>query len=182
MSKLVKKLEIEALRKRLGDTDNFIIVEPLAPDASADYNFRTALSEKDIQAHVVKNSYARRIFAEKGIEADVWSGQTMLCWGGPNVKTLSNTIDEQVKASKKDPKAPERYKVKAAIAEKQVISFEMAKTLPTREEALGTLMSAILGPGATLMAAINGPGKKVLGIVKTIEEKQEGGAAAPAAE
>lgn len=180
MSKLVKKLEIEALRDRLGDTDNFIIIEPLAPDASADYNFRTALSEKNIQAHVVKNSYAARIFAEKGIQADVWSGQTMLCWGGPNVKALSKTIDEQIKASRKDPKSPERYKVKAAVADKEVISFEMAKKIPTREEALGTLMSAILGPASTLLGAITGPGKKIVGIVKTIEEKH--GEAAPAAE
>ena len=57
----------------------------------------------------------------------MWAGPTLLCWGGANIKELSNTVDEQVKASKKDPKAPERYKVKTAVADGQPVTLDAAK-------------------------------------------------------
>jgi hypothetical protein len=51
------------------------------------------------------------------------------------------------------------------------VTFDVAKTLPTRQEAIGDVLSAILGPGASLAAAMTGPGGSIAGILKTIEEK-----------
>jgi large subunit ribosomal protein L10 len=57
--------------------------------------------------------------------------------------------------------------------------MEAASKLPTREEAVASVIAAILGPGRKLAAALKGPGGKLGGILKAIEEK---GGAAPAAE
>jgi large subunit ribosomal protein L10 len=160
-----------------------VVVEPAGPDAAADFNFRKNLRAKKIQAKVVKNSYAKKVFGEMGValDAGTWAGPTLLCWGGANIKELANTIDEQVKASKKDPKAPERYKVKTAVADGQPVTLDVAKTLPTREEAVAEVLAAILGPGASLAAALAGPGAEMASILKAIEDKAEKGAEAPAA-
>ena len=65
---------------------------------------------------------------------------------------------------------------------------EQVSKLPTRTEAIGQLVAAILGPGRKLAATIKGPGGTLGAMLKTIEDKakdKEGGAgaanAAPAA-
>ena len=183
MSKKVKALEIDALRKAVAGVKDYVVLQPDGPDAAADFAFRRNLRAKKITAKVVKNSYARKIFGEMGVslDANTFAGPTLLCFGGANIKELANTVDEQVKASKKDPKAPERYKVKTAVADGQPVTLDVAKTLPTREEAVADVLACILGPGASLAAALVGPGATVASLLAAIEEKAEKGADAPAA-
>jgi large subunit ribosomal protein L10 len=171
MSKKIKALEIETLRQSFTGVKDYVVVEPLKVDAATDLEFRRKLREKKIRAQVVKNTYARRIFTEMGIEVDVWAGPTLLCWGGASVKDLSNTVDEQVRAARKDPKSPERYKIKTAIADGQPVPIDVAKTMPTREEAIGEVIAALTGPGASIAAALLGPASELAAILKTIEEK-----------
>ena len=78
-----------------------------------------------------------------------------------------------MKDSKKDPKAPDKFKVKAAVADSQSVTFDVAKTLPTRLEAIGDVLSAILGPGSSIVSALTGPAGSLAGILKAIEEKKE---------
>jgi ribosomal protein L10 len=182
MSKKVKALELDALRKAVGGVKDYVLVEPVGPDAAAEFDFRRKLRAKKIKAQMVKNTYAKKVFGEMGITLDVWGGPTVLCWGGANVKELSNTVDTAVKESKKDPKAPERYKVKTAVADGQPVTIDVAKTMPTREEAIGDIVAALVGPGASIAAALTGPATQLAGILKAIEEKKpEGETAAPAA-
>lgn len=183
MSKKIKALELDVLRKSFAGVKDYVIVQPLVVDAGTDYEFRKNLRAKNIKAQVVKNTFARKVLGENGIEvADVWSGTTLLCWGGANVKELSNTVDEQIKAARKDPKAPEKYKVKTAIADCQPVDIELAKKMPTREEAIGEVISALMSAGSDLAGCLVGPGAQIASILKTIEEKTsaEGGEAAPA--
>ncbi|MFO0848888.1 MAG: 50S ribosomal protein L10 [Gemmataceae bacterium] len=181
MSKKVKALELDALRKAVGGVKDYVVIEPLGPDSATEYDFRKKLRAKKIKAQMVKNTYAKKVFGEMGIALDVWGGPTVLCWGGANIKELSNTVDTAVKESKKDPKAPEKYKVKTAVADGQAVTMDVAKTMPTREEAVAELVATILGPGAGLAAALGGPATALAGILKAIEEKAPQGDAAPAA-
>src|SRR4051812_10619589 len=97
MSKKIKALEIEALRKAFGGVKDYVIVEPIKVDAATEFEFRKKLREKKVRALYVKNTYAKKIFTEMGIEVNVWSGPTVLCWGGANIKTLSNAVDGLLK-------------------------------------------------------------------------------------
>lgn len=184
MSKKIKALEIEALRKSFGGVKDFVIVQPLKVDAATEYEFRKKLREKKVRVQLVKNTYTKKVFTEMGIALDDahWSGPTLLCWGGANIKALSNAVDEQVKASKKDPKAPDKYKFKTAVADGAPVTMDLAKTMPTREEAIGEIIAAILAPGAQLASLLTAPANELASILKTIEEKapKEGGEAAPA--
>lgn len=182
MSKKIKALEIDALRTAFGGVKDYVIVSPEKPDAATEFEFRKSLRAKKVRVQLVKNTYAKKIFAEMGIQADVWSGPTLLCWGATNIKELSNAVDDQVKASRKDPKAPEKYKIKAAIADGEAITIEAAKVRPTREEAIGDVVAALIGPGASLVAALTGPATELAGILKAIEEKGPAGEAVPVAE
>jgi len=184
MSKKIKALELTALRAAFGTARDYIVVAPEKVDAATDYQFRKALREKKIKVQLVKNSYAKKIFAENGLNfGDVWSGPTLLCWGGANIKELSNTVDSTIKDLKKDPKLPDKFKIKTAVSDGQPVTMAVAKTLPTREEAIGNVLGCAIAPGANLAAAILGAGGTLLAVVKAIEEKAKADATeTPAAE
>ncbi len=181
MSKKIKEMELNALRKMFEGVKNYVLVEPLKVDAAADFEFRKTLRGKKIAVKMVKNSLMNKVLAENGVKADSLAGTNLLCWGAESCKGLATAVEGAVKDSKKDPKAPDKFKIRpSAIAEGEPITFEVMKTLPTREEAVGDVLGALLGPGASLASAIGGPGAQLASILKTIEEKGPAGAAAPA--
>ena len=70
----------------------------------------------------------------------------------------------------------------AVEIEGQEISFETARTMPTREEAIGRVVMLALSPARRLAGQLIGPAGLLAGQVKTISEKtEEAPAAAPAA-
>ena len=85
------------------------------------------------------------------------------------------SIDGVIKDLKKDPKAPDKLKVKSAVAEGQTVTWEVAKTMPTRLEAIGDVVAALLGAGAAIAGCLTGPASQLASILTTIEEKGKGG-------
>ncbi len=183
MSKAVKQLELDHLRATFKDVKDYVLLEPVKVDSATEYDFRKKLRGNKIRVKLVKNSYAKKIFGELGlnVQATCWNGPTLLCWGGDSVKSLANNVDTAVKEARKDPKAPEKFKVKGALADGQETTLAIAKTMPTRLEAIGEVLGALLGPGSTLAAAITGPGSTLVNLITAIEEKaKETASAAPA--
>lgn len=181
MSKKIKELELNALRKTFNGIRDYVILEPLKLDAGTEYEFRKRLREKKCAARLVKNTFARKVFTENGIAVDVWSGPTLLVWGADSIKDLSNAVDGLIRELKKDPKAPDKFKVKIAVADGQPVPMDVAKTMPTRKEALGQVLAAILGPASAIAGALVGPASQLAGCLKAIEEKADKGEPAPAA-
>ncbi len=60
--------------------------------------------------------------------------------------------------TKKDPKFNEKLTVKGAIAEGTPVTFAEALRMPTRLEAIGEIVSAILGSGSAIAGLLVGPG------------------------
>jgi ribosomal protein L10 len=178
MSKKIKDLELNALRATFNGVRDYVILEPVKVDSATEYEFRKRLREKKCSAKLVKNTFIAKVFTENGVAVDGLAGPTLLVWGGSSVKDLSNTVDTLIRDLKKDPKAPDKFKVKTAVADGQKITLEVAKTLPTRLEAIGEVVAALLGPGAAVAGCLTGPATQLAGILKAIEEK--GGEAAPA--
>ncbi|MGL4421901.1 MAG: 50S ribosomal protein L10 [Gemmataceae bacterium] len=175
MSKKIKEFELAILRQSFAGVKDVVLLEPLKVDASTDYAFRKQLRDAKVKCQMVRNTMARKVLMENGV-ADLgkaWSGVTLVCWGGESVKGLATAVDTAVKESRKDPKQPEKYKVKTAVADGQALSLDVAKTLPTRLEAIADVLGALLGPGASLAAALTGPGATVASLLQAIEDKGE---------
>lgn len=179
MSKKIKELELNTLRKTFDGVKNYVILEPIKVDSATDFEFRRKLREKKARVQMVKNTLARKVFTENGIEVDGWSGPTLLVWGTDSIKELSNAVDGLLKELKKDPKAPDKFKVRTAIADGQPVTLDVAKTMPTRLEAIGSVLGALLGAGSQVAGCLVGPPSQLAGVLKAIEDKGEG--AAPAA-
>ena len=180
MSKKIKELELNTLRKTFQGVRDMVLLEPLKLDSATDYEFRKKLREKKFNVKMVKNTFMKKVFDENGVKVDPGSGPTLLAWGGESVKDLALAVTGLLKELKKDPKAPDKFKIKTAVSEGAPVPIEVAEKIPTRKEAIGSLVSAILAPGANLAGCLVGPANNLAGILKAIEEKAAGGAA-PAA-
>jgi len=179
MSKKIKEFELNTLRKTFKGVKNYVILEPIKVDSATDYEFRKQLRNKKARAQMVKNTLAKKVFTENGIQVEGWAGPTLLVWGTGSIKELSTTVEGVLKDLKKDPKAPDKFKVRTAIADGQPVTLELAKKLPTREEAIGSIVHALLSAGSQLAGCLVGPASQLAGILKAIEEKAP---AAPASE
>lgn len=180
MSKKIKELELNSLRATFKGVRDLVLVEPLKLDSATDFELRKKLREKKIRVKMVKNSLVKKVFTENGVQVDAGSGPTLLVWGADSIKELATTVDGLLKELKKDPKAPDKLKVKTAVSEGQPVPMDLAKTLPTRKEAIGAVVAAIMGPASAIAGCLTGPANNLAGILKAIEEKAGKADAAPA--
>lgn len=176
MSKKIKQLEMDALKKTFAEVKDMVVLSATGVDCTTDNQLRLALRKKKIRVQMVKNSLAKRVFGDLGIKIDgVWEGPTLLAWGTDSVAELSKSIDEIAKKNKK-------ITVKRAVAEGEAIAFADALKRPTRQQAIGTILAMILGPAAQIAGCIAGPAGQIAGQIKTLADKkpEEGAAPAPA--
>lgn len=171
MSKFVKEMIISEIESRIGDTQDFVVVDSAKLDAITDNSFRLKLHEKGIDALTVKNSLARRAFANAGVEGleDVLSGPSTLVWGTEDIVALSKEMAKWAEDI-------EGLVIKGGLTEGTSLSSDDVAKLsksPGRMELIGQIVSCILGPGSQLAGAIKGPGGTLAGQIKSISEGDE---------
>lgn len=177
MSKLVKQMQMDALKKTFGDTRDLVLLSISGVNAVAENQARLQLRKKNIRLHTVKNSLAARVFKDMGLNGleEHLKGPITVAWGSSSIADLSKQIDDWAKKEKK-------VLPKIAVADGAVVPFETAKKFPTRAQAIGEVIGLILGPGRQIVAQLMGPGGKVAGQIKTIADRpEEAPPAAPAA-
>lgn len=176
MSKVVKQMMMEELRRVVGDCREVLVVDASRLDGVTSNRWRLALAKKNIRAVGVKNALARKALGEAGLSGlgAALTGPSTLVFGGEDIVALSREITEWAQ------KIKELQICGGAIGETSLTpaDVESLSKSPGRQELLGQLAGLILGPGAQLAAAILGPGGKLAGCVKALSEKE--GAEAPA--
>ena len=180
MSKKIKQMEMDVLKQTFQDVRDMVFLSVSKVDSQTDNQMRLGLRKKNIHLQMVKNSLTRRVFGELGMTiTKAWEGPTTVAWGAGSLAELSRELDALIKKNK-------NIHPKLAVAEGQEITFEQAKTMPTREEAIGTILAMILGPASQIAGQIIGPASQIAGQIQTLSEKKpdEGapaeGAPAPA--
>ena len=178
MSKVIKQMQMDALKGTFRDVRDLVVLTVKGLAAQSENQLRTALRKKNVRMQMVKNSFTRRVFDELGInipaDSPYWAGTTILAWGGTSVSELSRSIDAELRAPKTAALYKDRIKVKGAIADGEPIKFEDALKRPTRTEAIGRVVTLALSAASRLVGQILGPAGNVAGQVKTkAEEKAE---------
>jgi large subunit ribosomal protein L10 len=182
MSKVIKQLEMDALKQTFNGVKNMVFLSASKITAITENQLRLGLRKKNIRMQMVKNSLARRVFTDLGLDLkDVWGGTTVIAWGGESVKELSRELESSFKeAAKKDPKFNEKVTIKSALADGAQVTFDAALKMPTRQEAIGEIIGMILGPGSALAALLDAPGGAIASQVASIADKKPEAAAAAA--
>jgi large subunit ribosomal protein L10 len=177
MSKQLKKMEMDALKKTFGEVRDLVLLSISGVPALAENQMRLALRKKNIRLHTVKNSLLALVLKEMGmpsLDAHL-QGPTTLAWGSSSIADLCKEIDSWHRKNTK-------IKPKVAVADGAMVGFDQAKRFPTRAEAIANVVALALGPARRLASQILGPASQVAGQIKTISEKAPAPAEAAPAE
>lgn len=179
MSKYVKEMMMDQMKADFGDTKSVLILDFKGLDAQAENKLRLHLRKKKISLRALKNSLARRVFADMGLgDLDRFlAGPSVAVWGGDGVAELAKELSDQVKKLKK----PE---IKGGAVDGIIIGpaqVEDITKLPSREELIGRVAALALAPVQRVVSLANAPASGLLGQLKTIAEPAEGDAGSEAA-
>lgn len=168
MSKLVKKMQMDALKATFGQTRDLVLLSMSGVKARDENQIRLQLRKKNIRLHTVKNSLAARVFKELGIPGldDYLRGPTTVAFGPSSIADLSKALDEWIQREKK-------IQPKVAVADGAVVPFEAAKKFPTRAQAIGEVLALVLSPARVVLGQVSGAGGRLAGVVKTLSERKE---------
>jgi large subunit ribosomal protein L10 len=180
MSKYVKEMMMDQLRSDLGDDRSLLILDLKDLDAQAEYQLRKDLRKKNIRLRVLKNTLARRVFTDLGIEglSPYLTGASAAVWGGEGIAELAKEISQQVKKLKKPV-------IKGGAVDGVIVGPEQVEDitkLPSREVLIGQVLGLILSPAQQAIAMIGSPASTLIGQLEAFIEKQGGGGEAGATE
>ncbi len=171
MSRYVKRLMMDDLRRTLEGVDEFLFVDLERLNANEATELRLALRERSIRVRVVKNTLARIVLQELGVEGvdSLLQGPTAIAWGGDSIVELAREITEWTKKI-------DRFRIKGGVLARKAISeadVVALSKMPTREELIGRVLSLLVGSGTRVVSLRQGAGGRVLGPIKSKAEEQE---------
>ncbi len=174
MSATTKKYIIRDYMSRFGEAQDALVLSVRGVPAGDNNRMRLALGQKDIRITVVRNNLARHALKETPIGplCDLFQGPTALAYGGTSVVDVAREVMKWAEQL-------QQLELRGAILDGEVFSgkegVRRLSSFPTRVEAQAKVVTLVLSPAQKVVGAAKGPGSKVLGIVKTIEEKLEKG-------
>jgi ribosomal protein L10 len=178
MSKLVKDLVTDHLKRQLDGVQDLLLVNVVGLPANRTAALRKELRQKNIKLLVVKNSLARR--ATEGTQLapafEGSSGTLAMVWGASDIVTLAKEVVRL--AGEKDLAA---FTPKGGVmggAPLRPDEVEQVSKWPTREEQISLLLGQILAPGALLASQLNSVGGA---LASQIKQHAESGEEEPAA-
>lgn len=168
MSKYVKEMMMDQLRSDLGNVRSMLILDFKGLDAVSEHQLRMDLRKKSIQVRTLKNTLARRVLSDMGVDglSTFLEGPSVLVWGGSGPAELAKEISAQLKKLKK----PE---IKGGAIDGVVIGpnqVEDITKLPSREELIGRVAALALAPVQRLIGLANAPASALAGQLQTIVE------------
>jgi large subunit ribosomal protein L10 len=174
MSKYLKELITNDLKKRLDGVTDLVVVDIAGLKSNANMALRKKLREKKIKLLMVKNSLARRATegtvlapAFEGVE-----GSAAILWGCEDVVSLA----KEVIRIAEDKEFEKNFLPKGGVMDGSQLKAEDVKAVskwPSRTEQLSLLVGQILGPGAKLSAQLLGPGAMLASQIKKKSEEGE---------
>jgi large subunit ribosomal protein L10 len=172
MSKYVKELMMGQLRSELGDDRSVLILDLKDLDAHAEFQLRRDLRKKSIKLKVLKNSLARRVFADLGMDGlgQYLTGASAAAWGGEGIAELAKEISNQVKVLKKPV-------IKGGAVDGLVVGPEQVEDitkLPSREVLIGQVLTLLLSPAREALALVSSPASTLIGQLEAFIEKNQG--------
>ena len=126
---------------------------------------------KSIRLRVLKNSLARRVFSDMGMEglSKYLEGQSAVVWGGEGPSELAKEITAQFKVLKK----PE---IKGGAVDGIVVGRDQVEDitrLPSREALIGQVIALLLGPARQTLALLSSPTSTLAGQLEALAERHQ---------
>jgi ribosomal protein L10 len=173
MSKYVKDLVADDIRRRVDGVDDALLVNMVGLDANKSGELRKQLRDKNIQVLVIKNSLARRATKDTPLEPafENAKGALALVWGGEDFVSLVKEI-----ASFHKDAAYKEFEARGGVMDGESLTSEKVLEIskwPNRAEQLSIVVGQALSPGSKLLSQIEAAGSNLASQIKQISEKEE---------
>jgi ribosomal protein L10 len=174
MSKSIKEMMMRDYSSRLEGASDAMLISIRGVKALPTSKLRRGLAGKNIKITVVRNALARKSFAGTGLEplSKLLTGPSAVCYGGQSVVEVAREIVKLIETM------PE-VELKGAVLDGTLFEGKKGVTelskFPTKDEAIGQVVTLVVSPGRKLVGQLKGPGAGVAGIIKAIETKLEKG-------
>lgn len=173
MSKKIKGFIERELESKFKDVEGCAVVSSRGLDGNKNNKLRQTLSTKGMKMLVVKNSLARRAAAGtklKGFES-LLDGPSAVIYGNVETSAIARLLVDAKKENETLELRGVFFDGEAYAGEKGV---KQVSTFPTRDEAIGQVVGALLGPIQTIAAQLN-QGGTLAAIVSAIEAEGKNG-------
>lgn len=174
MSKPVKEMIMRDYESRLEGLEDAMLISIRGVGAIDTTRIRGELAGKNIKITVIRNTLARKAIEGTGLEplSTLLTGPSALAYGGQSVVEVAREIVKLVESIP-------NLELKGAVLDGQLFEGKEGVTelskFPTREEAIGEVITLVVSPAKKLLAQVQGPGSTVAGLIKAIEDKLEKG-------
>jgi large subunit ribosomal protein L10 len=173
MSKVIKDMLVDDLKRRLQGVGEVIVVSLGTLDAQKTTALRQTLRKKRIELQLVKNSLARRAMADTPLAPAMEdaSGMLAVAWGGEDVVDLAKELDRL-----QGVKDYQGFECRGGSLDGARLGADDVKRVakwPTRGEQLSLLSGQISSLGSTLSGQILSAGGLVAGQIATHAENLE---------
>ncbi len=172
MSKKIKNLIEKELGSKLSGVEGLAVINSRGLDGKKNNKLRHKLHGKGLKMLVVKNTLARR--ASEGTKVKgfdtLLDGPSAVIFGKAGLPDIARLLIAEKKENEKLELRGIFFDGEAYAGEEGV---KTVSSFPTREEAIASIVSAILGAGGGLLGALQGPGGSIGGILSSIEEKKK---------
>lgn len=178
MSKVIKDMLVDDLKRRLQGVGDVIVVSLGTLDAQKTTALRQALRKKRIELQLVKNSLARRAMTGTPLEPAMKNAAGMLAiaWGGEDVVDLAKELDRL-----QGVKDFEGFECRGGALDGSGLGADDVKQVakwPTRGEQLSLLSGQINSLGSLLSGQITSVGGMLAGqLVSRTEDLEKAGGA-----
>lgn len=176
MSKTVKNMIMRDYTTRMGEVQEAMVIGVRGLNAKDTHKLRSGLAKKKIKVTVVRNALATKTLENHKLKplSEFFTGSTAIAYGGTSIVELAREV---VTLTKDMPKVELRGAILDGTVFKGKDGVKQLSEFPTKDEAIGKIVTLILSPGKKLAGQILGPGRNVGGLVKAIETKLEKGEA-----
>ena len=172
MSRQIKNLVVDELRKRYGNVDSALVVRVIGLDAVSNNNLRRRLHGKKIELHVIKNSLARVAFKGKALEplANALEGPSAVVTGGDSIIDVAK---ELVAIARDKQFAKIELLFGEIEGDREVVPVDRIARMKGRREMHADVLGCAVSPGRKLVGCMAGAGGRIAGCLKAIADKPE---------
>jgi large subunit ribosomal protein L10 len=172
MSKAVNAALIDGLTRELTGVDSCVVIGTAAMTVAEVSSLRNKLRAHQFRMRVVKNTIARRAFAQVDLNGlgDVLSGPSAVVYGGEGAIAISKLIVEEKK------KAKDKLLIHGAFNEGEVMDgagVDALSKVPGRHELLAMCMGGFFGPVSDMARNLGGLFTEMEGLIEALVKKKE---------
>lgn len=166
-----KKQIVDELHNKFADAAIVILTDYKGLDVAAMNQLRRKLREAQVEYQVVKNTLMVRASDQTGVALikDSFKGPNAIALGYADPVAPAKVLTDFAKENGK-------LEIKIGVMKNKVLSLDSIKalsTLPSREQLLSMVLSAMNGVPTALVRALNDVPCRMLNVLNAIKEKKE---------